>query len=492
MKLDYESNTIYSKWVDDSKKTFSTWKDSDFYSDKAEHIYFYSNVNDETVQSLQSQLQELQKTKKNNNGKNIIYPPKPIVIHLFSPGGSVFSEEIFYSMIMSIRVPLCVIVESLCASAATTLALLAPYRIIVQYSSYLIHDMAGVSWGKEKENEKIQDSFMFLYSGLTKYLSLVETRTLLQKHEIKEFIERDKLVNTEYCLRKKIVDRVLQFPSIKNYSSYSNSSYPDLKLPLSVFIKKTNMNHMYFDTSKLWNYESYKKICKELDNYIVESSEKSIKPLLIHFRPSGFYANPLNSTCINYRIALLQQKVPVIALLEGPQSLQAMSSIVMCPMRIMMSSSIISSHFSESGFGSDGWGWKTIDILYNTKFKFQEIISYFKKHTNLPYKFYKELQYKIINLKPEDLIKYNIVHKVVNFQKTKKISMNNISRYYNMNSLVKNYNTPKTSKSTKPSKSKTSKSKTSKPSKSTKSTKTSKTSKTKTSKSKTKPKKSTK
>ena len=69
-----------------------TFTYSDFYSDKAEHIYFYSDINDDSVSQLQMLLQEASKTQISNN---VTSPPKPIVIHLNSPGGSVLSENLF-------------------------------------------------------------------------------------------------------------------------------------------------------------------------------------------------------------------------------------------------------------------------------------------------------------------------------------------------------------------------------------------------------------
>jgi ATP-dependent protease ClpP protease subunit len=69
--------------------------------------------------------------------------PKPIVIHLSSPGGYCISMNLFNVFSQTQRLPLCVIIESMCASAATELQLLAPYRVMVDYSEYLIHDAAG-------------------------------------------------------------------------------------------------------------------------------------------------------------------------------------------------------------------------------------------------------------------------------------------------------------------------------------------------------------
>ena len=79
MNFEYNSDKIYNNWIKESKRVFSKWKDSDFYSDKAEHIYFYSGVNDESVSQLQKLLQKSSKTKTNNN---VTSPPKPVVIHL--------------------------------------------------------------------------------------------------------------------------------------------------------------------------------------------------------------------------------------------------------------------------------------------------------------------------------------------------------------------------------------------------------------------------
>ena len=62
MNLDYNSNKIYSNWVEECKRVFSKWKDSDFYSDKAEHIYFYTDVDDDSVNQLQQLLTQSSKT----------------------------------------------------------------------------------------------------------------------------------------------------------------------------------------------------------------------------------------------------------------------------------------------------------------------------------------------------------------------------------------------------------------------------------------------
>ena len=454
MNLTYNSNDIYNKLIKESYKIFSKWKDSDFYSNKANHIYFYSVINDMSVSNLQQQLLKLSKTNTNIN--NIITTPKPIVIHLNSPGGSVLSENLINVIMTTQRVPLCVIVETLCASAATTLQLLAPYRVMIDFSSYLIHDSFGFTVGKE--HEKISSEFTFVYQNLSNYLSLLRDRTELTNNEIKKFISRDILVNSSYCLKKKIVDRVLKFPKIKNSESYNKTQFTNLSLNLEKFLKKTNLNHLYIDSGSIYDgnivmdinsslplsqSNTLPDICAGLDKFMLNNMTNK-KPLLIHFKPSiSNYMNtncdPLELVSLQYRIALIQTKMPVFALIEGPQSLDNLASILQCPIRIMMTPSIISSYFSSMSSGSLGWGSKTIDILHNTKYIITEVIKFFKKCSKLPDKFYNDLQNKIINLKPNDAIKYELIHQIVNYKKIKPISFKNIQNYYNINDLINNY-----------------------------------------------------
>ena len=446
MNFNY-SNKIYSNWVDESKKIFSKWSDSDFFSDKAEHIYFYSVVNDESVDILQKLLQQSSKTKTNN----VISPPKPIIIHLNSVGGSVLSMNLFNVILTTIRVPLCVIIESQCYSAATLLSLLAPYRVMIDFSTYMIHDMYVHS--QSKGHEILSVGFITIYQLNSNYLSLLKDRTNLSDSDIKTFMSRDILISSSYCLKKKIIDRILKFPKIKNSSNYNKSIYSDLSLDLSTFLKKTNLNHAYIDMAKindgggvsnqsnndilLHNCNSLHEICVYLDSHILNNNTNIIKPLLIHFKPLMFEDGTLNDlVSLQYRIALIQKKTPVFALIEGPQALDTLSLILMCPVRIMMTPSTISSSFSYSFMGN---GQKTIDILYNSKYILKETIKFFKKFSILPARFYDDIQHKIIHLKPKDLLEYNIVQQILNFRKITPLTLKNIEKYYNLENLTKNY-----------------------------------------------------
>lgn len=456
MNFTYNSNKIYNNWIQNCKKFFSKWKDDDFYSDKAEHIYFYSDVNEDSVNKLHDLLKTASKTKKN---MNVSMPPKPIVIHLNSPGGLVLSQNLFSVVMSTQRVPLCVVIESLCASAATTLALLAPYRVMIDYSSYLIHDSFGGS--SQKGHEKISAEFTHVYDWVSKYISLLKERTGLSQKEIKKFISRDIYIDSNYCKKKKIIDRILKFPKINTSKAYNKSVHTELSLKLPTFLKKTNLNHLYIETEQIYNdylvastsnnhietlehSSTLSEICIALDKFILLNTDNVMKPILIHFKPSVEYYlrtnnNPLDLVSLQYRIALIQQKTPVVAMIEGPQALDNLGLILMCPIRLMMTPTIITSYFTSIATGSLSWGHKTIDVLENTKYNIKNVIKFLKKFSKLPAKFYSELQHEIINLKPEDCLEYDIIDQVVNFMKIKPVTLKNMQNYYKLNNLTQKY-----------------------------------------------------
>ena len=135
----------YKELVKKSIEYFSKLDDKDLFSSKVNHIYYNGVVTTEKAQIFRNLFLSLNETKYINGVKEL---PKPIVIHLNSPGGDVLGIDIFETLIYQSRVPVAVIIEDLCASAATFLALYAPYRIMIDYSNYLIHDSAGISFNK--------------------------------------------------------------------------------------------------------------------------------------------------------------------------------------------------------------------------------------------------------------------------------------------------------------------------------------------------------
>ncbi len=460
LKNSISSDVIYDEWVRVSKETFNKMSDRDFYSDKVQHIYFYSYVTNESVGNLQKLLMEASKTVDSESG--IKTTPKPIVIHLSSLGGYDCSTNIFNVFSQTQRLPLCVITESMCYSAATDLQLLAPYRVMVDYSNYLIHDAAGYSFSKMENNVKIK---IFEYKKMINYIELIRKRTKLTNEEIDKFISRDLLVDSNYCLKHGIIDRILRFPKINSPSHYSNSS--NLSLSIHTFLKKTNLNHIYIDSDVMTSNElitstsvptnlseikDLNMLCLELDNNFLRKDD-NVKPIVIHFRPQSIWVFSNSNmvqwyNMLNYRLSLIQNKIPVIAFIEGSQSFDILGSILCCPIRIMITPSIISSIITYS-MDMRGSGWKVIDMIENTKFYMEQVVKYLKEKSKLPAQFYKDMRTKIINLSPETLLKYEIVHKVMKLH-TKEITSKNIIKYLHIDEMTNDYKEEHSQKKTKP------------------------------------------
>ena len=449
LKNTISSDVIYDEWVRISKETFNKMSDSDLYSDKVQHIYFYSPITNESVGNLQKLLMDASKTVVSESGIKSI--PKPIVIHLSSPGGSDASTNIFNVFSQTQRLPLCVIVESICASAATDLQLLAPYRVMIDYSKYLIHDAAGMTLSKMSNTVKTET---FAYTKMINYIELLRKRTKLTNDEIDKFISRDLLIDANYCIKHGIIERILRYPKINTPSHYSNSS--NLSLSIHNFLKKTNLNHIYIDSDEmtandlitstsfptnLSEIKDLNTLCMELDNNFLRKDD-NVKPIIIHFRPQSIWIFSKSNIVqwynnLNFRLSLIQKKIPVIAFIEGSQSLDIIGSILCCPIRIMMTPSIVSSVLTYSS-DMEGYGWKVIDMIENTKFYMDQVIKYLKEKSKLPAQFYKDMRTKIINLSPETLLKYDIVHKVMKLHTTD-MSAKNIIKYLHIDELTNDY-----------------------------------------------------
>lgn len=446
LKSDISEDILYNNWIEESHKVFSKFSDDDFFSNKVQHLYFYTNINNDTIKDLQKLLLEASKTKLNSSG--VYISPKPICLHLNSPGGHVHSTNIFYSLIQTQRVPLCVIIETLCASAASNIALLAPYRVMIDYSQYLIHDAYGFNLGKISNSIKNQ---YYHINTIIYYNKMLKKRTKLTDIEITEFLERDILLNADYCLSKGIIDKILRLPKVNKPEYYS--SFTNLQLNLKNFLKKTNLNHIYFsqeiyeNSSKILNGNDFHGNLQEvttlyslsilLDNLFLINKD-NVKPIIIHFAPSiyKYYSNPLELIQLNYRLAMIQKRVPIIAFIEGDQRFDSLSTIMMCPIRIMMKPCTITSNFASNMGGSfaDGY-YKTIDIIDNSLFIYNNVIKFYRAITNIPEEFYKEIRHRIIHLTSKDLIKFDIIHLCLNITKDNILSKN-IIEYLQLNKLT--------------------------------------------------------
>jgi hypothetical protein len=192
-------------------------------------------------------------------------------------------------------------------------------------------------------------------------------------------------------------------------------------------------------SSSLLDAKSLNELSILLDNLFLIKKD-NVKPIIIHFKPDSNIAmwanaNPLQLAQLNYRLALIQKRVPIIAFIEGQQYFDTLSTILMCPIRIMMKPSLFQSTFSSVNSGSEGWGFKTIDVIDNSLFIYNNIVKLYRETSNLPEKFYKQMRHRIINLTKNDLLKYNIIHLCLNIHH-ENVLPSDIIKYLQINKLT--------------------------------------------------------
>ena len=140
-----------------------------------------------------------------------------------------------------LKIP-CLKSENNTASAATIISLLAPYRLMIEHSSYLIHDMSGLMYSKKSNS--IHKNHRVMYEWLQNYIPLLRKRTNLTEDEIKLYIKRDLYLDDKYCKKKGIIDRILKFKKINTPDKYNNKNqFSNVFLSLPTLLKKTNFNH---------------------------------------------------------------------------------------------------------------------------------------------------------------------------------------------------------------------------------------------------------
>jgi ATP-dependent protease ClpP protease subunit len=414
--------------IEKSKKLFDTFSIEDFYSEKVQHIYFYGYITPDSVAEFEQGILEALKPDIDDDGvrKKI----KPICIHLRSGGGDVMATNTIYSLMKKLTVETCVIIEGYSCSCAIELMMLAPYRVMIDYSTCMIHDISGGFEGKGHETIK-HDEWSY-YQLLMLHNKELRTKTLLTDEDYKRFQERDLNIDAKFCLKKQLVDRILKYPSIHNVGYYRGNKYIDVPLPM--LYKKKHVNHIIIgdnDCSNSTHFvnnneeeddseydsrdETIKKICMDIDEKYL-CSQNELKPVLLHFRGAynKLFNSPTDTVPLSYRLALLQRKVPVVAFIEGPQSFSDLGLLLMCPIRIMLVPTILSSNFVYNG--TDFTGAKTIDILDNTKQYFDENLRFLKHFSQFDDDYYDNIRQRMVMLRPTDMLRYKIIHHCVDFK----------------------------------------------------------------------------
>jgi ATP-dependent Clp endopeptidase proteolytic subunit ClpP len=168
------------------------------------HIYFYSEVNRESIYELCSLIKEAEEESILISYKLNI-DEVPIYIHISSFGGSIFAAFNAIDIINSCKVPIYSIIDGATASAGTLISIVAKKRFIRPNAHMLIHQLSSGCWGKMSE---IEDEYNNLKSFMEKIKNFYIEHAKIPKKELSNLLNHDLWLDSEKCVDYGLVDEV--------------------------------------------------------------------------------------------------------------------------------------------------------------------------------------------------------------------------------------------------------------------------------------------
>jgi len=169
-------------------------------------IYFYNEINKETILNLNKQIDEISKSMKMVQFSHNLSTPPAIEIHICSEGGDVFAAMASIDKIINSKVPIHTYCEGVVASCATLLSVVGHRRFITKNSCMLIHTVSSELWGNYiafKEELQNLDLIMTLIKNV--YLK----KSKLKEKELNEILKHDLFFNSSKCLKMGLVDDII-------------------------------------------------------------------------------------------------------------------------------------------------------------------------------------------------------------------------------------------------------------------------------------------
>lgn len=173
------------------------------------HIYFYADVDSDRCLALMRALRRADarlRTEYVVRGMDGM-PATPIWLHIHSYGGSLFSGFSIADQLTMIKSPIYSVVEGICASAATLIAMSCSKRYILPNSFMLIHQLSSFMWGT---HEQFKDEMTLQSKAMDRLVEFYAKHSKLSGEEIREMLTRDFWIDAETCIKHGFVDEIMR------------------------------------------------------------------------------------------------------------------------------------------------------------------------------------------------------------------------------------------------------------------------------------------
>jgi ATP-dependent protease ClpP protease subunit len=176
---------------------------------KDNHLYFHTDVSEESV----DEVKKLMRTYWNKFSKIakkhscVEFKPKPLYIHIFSPGGCAYSGFSLYDFIIEYKkkIPVYTVVEGRAASAATFISVAGTKRFMTPNSYILIHQLSTFFGGNYQQ---IEDEFTNSKKCMDKIMEIYKTHTKINKKKLPGILKHDINWDAEECIANGLVDEI--------------------------------------------------------------------------------------------------------------------------------------------------------------------------------------------------------------------------------------------------------------------------------------------
>ncbi len=165
------------------------------------HVYFYADVNPVNCLNL---LNELRSAAANLRAAN--FTGIPVILHIMSDGGAAFAALAVADQVRQVGWPVRAIVEGLCASAGTLIALACSHVAIQRNAFMLIHSLSA---GFDGTYEQVKDHAGMLDTLHNQMVDFYVAHTSAERGRIEEMMKRDTWLNAAKALEAGIVHEVL-------------------------------------------------------------------------------------------------------------------------------------------------------------------------------------------------------------------------------------------------------------------------------------------
>lgn len=179
------------------------------------HVYFYSDVNKDTITTLQREMRttvarlktKMRATK--NCGLRAEY--EPIYVHIYSPGGGIFAAFLFIDFLTQMKhqypkLKFHSVVEGSTASAGTLMSVVFDKRYITEYGYMLIHQLNSGTWGKYNE---IKDEVKNLDTLMDRIKSIYKIHCNFPSKKLNDILKHDIYWDKDKCIDYGLVDEVI-------------------------------------------------------------------------------------------------------------------------------------------------------------------------------------------------------------------------------------------------------------------------------------------